>query len=239
MAYVERILLVIAVAALGWYATARASTMLYQASQHRQFEQLRLERGDISLPAPASQGSGSPSPDSPSPRSMLPGARSADASPGVDTGRAAETPRAPVDSRPRAAHGLIGRLQIPRLGVSAIVREGVDDRTLRRAVGHVPETARPGSPGNVALAAHRDTFFRPLRQIRIGDRIRVSTPERDFDYIVSETRIVGPDEVSVLDPTEEPALTLITCYPFDMTGPAPDRFIVRARAIDAVPAGGR
>lgn len=228
MVHVERLLLIVAVIALGWYATARGGSLLYQASQHREFEQLRLERHrepkDVSLPAPAAPV-----------RTVLPGSR-----PGADT-RAADTPRAeiearpdtPVESRADAGRGLIGRLEIPRLRVSAIVREGVDERTLRRAVGHVSETARPGAAGNVAFAAHRDTFFRPLKQIRVGDRIRVSTPDRDFDYVVSGTRVVAPDDVSVLAPTTESTLTLITCFPFDMTGPAPDRFIVRAVAVEA------
>lgn len=229
MKYVERILLLVAFVALGWYATARASTMLYQASQHREFEQLRLERGDVSLPAPAPEAEVA---DAPPPAAVLPGARpDGDTRLAPDTPRASNARRRAVESRPRAGQGLIGRIQIPRLGVSAIVREGVDDRTLRRAVGHVPDTARPGDAGNVAFAAHRDTFFRPLKRIRVGDRIRVSTPERDFDYVVSETRVVAPDDVSVLASTSESALTLITCYPFDMTGSAPDRFIVRALAV--------
>ena len=250
MRHVERILLIVAVISLGWYATARGSAMLYQASQHREFEQLRLERerdredprDDISLPAPVPEAAETDEADAPSApsdapsRALLPGSR-----PDGDTRRDAETPRASAeprrrteaDARPRAGRGLIGRIQIPRLGLSAIVREGVDDRTLRRAVGHVPDTARPGDAGNVAFAAHRDTFFRPLKKIRVGDRIRVSTPDRDFDFVVSETRVVAPDDVSVLAPTPESALTLITCYPFEMTGPAPDRFIVRATAVDA------
>lgn len=228
MVHVERLLLIVAVIALGWYATARGGSMLYQAAQHREFEQLRLERqpaqADVSLPAPAAPA-----------RTVLPGSR-----PEADTRRAAVTSRASaerrdpsVESRPDTGKGLIGRLEIPRLRVSAIVREGVDERTLRRAVGHVSETARPGDAGNIALAAHRDTFFRPLKQIRVGDRIRVSTPERDFDYVVSDTRVVAPDDVSVLAPTSESTLTLITCFPFDMTGPAPDRFVVRAVAVEA------
>lgn len=227
MKYVERLLLVVAVVALGWYATARAGTMLYQAAQNRQLDEMRLERAesraDVASGAPAS-----PSNPAPAPRRVLPGA---DAAPEPASPRTAE-PRRPSSERAADdARGLIGRIEIPRLGVSAIVREGVDNRTLGRAVGHVPETARPGDAGNVAFAGHRDTFFSPLKRVRVGDRIRVSTPDGDFSYVVSETRVVAPDDVSVLAPTTEPALTLITCFPFNMAGPAPDRFIVRARAV--------
>ncbi len=96
----------------------------------------------------------------------------------------------------------------------------------------MPHTALPGDAGNIAFAAHRDTFFRPLKNIRAGDHIRVSTPDGDFTYIVRDTRIVTPTEVSVLHPTPEPTLTLITCHPFNYVGPAPNRFIVRAEAVD-------
>ena len=133
-------------------------------------------------------------------------------------------------TRPAAPtpQSLVGRIEIPRLGLSAIVREGVDDSTLRRAVGHVPQSALPGEAGNAALAAHRDTFFRPLKDIRKGDRITVTTPEGVHEYRVAETRVVMPDDVSVLAPTMNPTLTLVTCYPFNFVGSAPKRFIVRA-----------
>ena len=131
---------------------------------------------------------------------------------------------------------LVGRIEVPRIGLSAIVREGVDDRTLDRAVGHVPQTALPGEAGNVAFAGHRDTFFRPLRHIRAGDRIVVTTPEGEFDYVVRETRVVPPTDVSVLDPTPRPTLTLVTCHPFNFVGNAPNRFIVRAEQAEAAPA---
>jgi LPXTG-site transpeptidase (sortase) family protein len=113
--------------------------------------------------------------------------------------------------------------------MSAIVREGVEDSTLRRAVGHVPRTALPGESGNAALAAHRDMFFRPLKDVRKGDRIRVTTREGVHEYRVTETRVVGPDDVTVLAPTMNATLTLVTCYPFNFVGTAPKRFVVRAQ----------
>jgi sortase A len=127
---------------------------------------------------------------------------------------------------------LIGRVEVPRLGVSAIVREGDDAATLRRAVGHIPETALPGEPGNLALAGHRDTFFRGLRHVRTGDRIAVRTPNAVYEYEVVETRVVEPADVSVLADTPRQTLTLVTCYPFGYVGPAPKRFIVRAELTD-------
>jgi sortase A len=135
----------------------------------------------------------------------------------------------PAVSPRRLAQGsTIGRIEIPRLGVNAVVRAGSDARTLRLAVGHIPGTALPGEPGNIGLAAHRDTFFRRLRDIKAGDDVRVVTPEGTFRYRVQGTKVVEPSDVWVLDPTEQPALTLITCYPFTYIGSAPQRFIVRA-----------
>ena len=127
--------------------------------------------------------------------------------------------------------GLIGRVEIPRLDISAMVREGVDAATLSRAVGHVPNSPLPGAAGNVAIAAHRDTYFRNVRNIRNGDRIRMVTPKGTYEYIVDSLKIVEPTEVNVLDPTPEPAITLVTCYPFNYIGSAPKRFIVRARQV--------
>jgi sortase A len=135
---------------------------------------------------------------------------------------------APARPRRPAAGSVVGRLEVPRLKISAVAREGADARTLRRAVGHVPSTAWPGQRGNAAFAGHRDSFFRNLRDIRTGDRIVVTTTDGRHEYVVRETRIVKPTEVSVLDPTPEPTLTLVTCYPFSYIGAAPERFIVRA-----------
>jgi len=125
----------------------------------------------------------------------------------------------------------IGRIEIPRLGISSIVRQGVDDGTLSRAVGHVPYTPLPGQQGNVGLAAHRDTYFRNLKGIKEGDVIRLVTAHGTFEYSVDSLKIVLPTNVEVLDPTPHPSVTLVTCYPFNFVGHAPKRFIVRARQI--------
>jgi sortase A len=131
-----------------------------------------------------------------------------------------------------APGSLLGRLEIPRLHVSAIVRAGSDARTLQLAIGHIGGTALPGERGNVGLAAHRDTFFRRLGEIRVNDQVRLVTRDGTFTYRVEGTRIVDPRDLWVLDQTKEPALTLITCYPFRYIGSAPQRFIVRAQLID-------
>jgi len=132
-----------------------------------------------------------------------------------------------------AMDGLVGRLEIPRLLFSAAVVEGVDTTTLRRAVGHIPGTALPGEAGNVGLAGHRDTFFRPLKDLRIKDEIRFSTPRGNFQYEVESLRVVEPDNVGVLASSGDSVLTLVTCYPFYYVGPAPKRWIVRARQVSA------
>lgn len=126
----------------------------------------------------------------------------------------------------------MGWLQIPRLGVSAIVAQGDDTRTLMRAIGHIPGTALPGEGGNVGLAGHRDTFFRGLGAVEPLDTIRLVMPGRTFAYRVVDVGVVKPSQVEVLDPTPEPSLTLVTCYPFEYVGPAPYRYVVRAQEVD-------
>jgi sortase A len=133
---------------------------------------------------------------------------------------------------PLARGSLVGRVDVPRVGVSSIIREGDDTATLRHSVGHIPETALPGEPGNAGLAGHRDSFFRGLKDVRTGDRIVVTTPDSVVHYVIRGTRIVGPDDVSVLGPTPRQTLTLVTCYPFNYIGAAPMRFIVQADMAD-------
>jgi sortase A len=143
--------------------------------------------------------------------------------------------RTPPNSSPGllavATGGLIGRLEIPRLGLSVMVIEGEDKTTLRRAAGHVPGTALPGQAGNVGITGHRDTFFRPLRNIRHNDIITLTTLRGEFHYRVVSTTVVSPDNIAVLDSTGGEILTLVTCHPFYFVGPAPNRFIVRAERV--------
>jgi sortase A len=139
----------------------------------------------------------------------------------------------PSTAKP-AADALIGRIVIPRLKITAIVSEGVG-RTLGLAVGHIPSTAMPGKPGNVGLAAHRDTLFRNLKNVRRDDEITLTTLQGKYVYRVLWFKIVAPTEISVLEPSAgEETLTLVTCYPFYFVGHAPKRFIVRARKVMSV-----
>lgn len=149
----------------------------------------------------------------------------------------------------KAARGdSLGRIEIPRLNVSTMVREGVDAETLSVSAGHVPSTAFPDQAGNFVVAAHRDTLFRAIRNVRRGDVVTFESPHATYQYEVEATKIVDPSDVSVLAPNgggimlplryaaatrldSERLLTLITCYPFYFIGPAPKRFIVEARMI--------
>jgi len=125
----------------------------------------------------------------------------------------------------------LGRLEIPRLGLKAIVKQGDDEKTLERAVGLLPGGARPGEAGNIVLAGHRDTFFRPLQDIEVGDQIRIVEPQRTYEYRVESIRVVEPRDTSVLQSKGVEELTLVTCYPFRYVGFAPSRFIVSASRI--------
>jgi LPXTG-site transpeptidase (sortase) family protein len=122
----------------------------------------------------------------------------------------------------------LGRVDIPRLDISVMLLDGVDDATLRFGLGHIPGTALPGQPGNAGIAGHRDTFFRGLSRIREDDEIAVKTLTGEYRYVVDTIKIVDPDDVGVLDNSGRPTLTLVTCYPFYLVGPAPKRFIVQA-----------
>ena len=126
---------------------------------------------------------------------------------------------------------LLGRIEIRRIGISAIVRRGDDEETLDRAVGWIGGTARPGEGGNTALAGHRDTFFRPLERVRLNDHIRLVVPPHTYEYRVDSLSVVKPAEVSVLQSSGIEELTLVTCHPFRWIGPAPDRLVVRATRI--------
>lgn len=128
----------------------------------------------------------------------------------------------------KADHQLVGRLEIPRVHLSVMVVDGDDDATLRVAAGHLPDTPLPWEFGNSAVAAHRDSFFRPLSGIRVGDQVSLQTPHGEFRYTVARVRVVEPNDVSVLAQTGHSSLTLVTCYPFSFVGHAPRRFIVQA-----------
>jgi sortase A len=134
-----------------------------------------------------------------------------------------------------AATGVIGRIEIPALALSAPITSDYDVNSLRMGVGHIPGTAVPGGLGTVGLAGHRDSFFRPLRKVAPDMEIRLIDKSGTYHYAVDSTEIVDPDKVEVLDIVARPELTLITCFPFDYVGAAPRRFIVHAHLLSASP----
>lgn len=136
-------------------------------------------------------------------------------------------------SAPISESAVIGEIIVPRLSLKVLVAEGVSDDVLKRAAGHIPETPLPGEWGNVAVAAHRNTFFRPLQRIHLGDVIALKTADASYLYQVEYTSIVEPTDVQVLQSSGAHTLTLITCFPFNYVGSAPHRFIVRAREVRA------
>jgi len=209
--WVERILLAVAILCLGSWVYAWVDSAYYQYQQNQ-----ILDESLSKAPEPASH----------------PSAAETDA---LGSFQPRSAPQEPP-RKPLVAGELVGRLEIPRLGISTIVLEGVDSRTLRRGVGHIPETATPGAGGNVGLAAHRDSFFRGLKDIRKNDIIRLKTLDGSYQYRVEQTEIVTPEDTQVLADTGIPELTLVTCYPFYYVGSAPKRFIVHAQRVEGPPA---
>ena len=209
--WLERLLLFVAIACLGAWAWAHLDASYTQYRENQELEAALAAQGPARPP-------------SPSPRP----AAETDA---LEAFHDRETSSQP---RVRSEGSLVGRIEIPRIGVSAIVLEGVANRTLRRGVGHIPETALPASGGNVGLAGHRDSFFRGLKDIRKNDIITLKTLDGTFEYRVEWTQVVDPEDTQVLADEGEPALTLVTCYPFYYVGSAPRRFIVRAERVDGL-----
>jgi sortase A len=129
--------------------------------------------------------------------------------------------------------GPLALLRIPNLDIEAAVLPDSSDWALNRGVGWIEGTALPGQAGNVGIAGHRDGFFRGLKDVAQGDAIQLELPGRVEQYRVASVTIVKPEDVSVLDPTPEPSITLVTCYPFYFVGSAPERFIVKATRVAA------
>jgi sortase A len=126
----------------------------------------------------------------------------------------------------------VGRIEIERLGLSAMIVDGDTHAKLRQGVAHLLHSAYPGERGNVALAGHRDTYFRPLKDLEEGDVIKIITPDGTFSYQVDSIIVVPPNRGDLVLPSQSPELTLVTCYPFYWIGPAPKRFVVRARPVE-------
>ena len=192
---------------LGWCAATLAESHIYQVFAGRSLDRIR-QTASVERPSDRNPSSRKPT---------IPPLTSTAAPP----------------AEPAPARGdLLGRLEVARLGLSAIVLEGDDAHDLKLGVGHIPGTPLPWTDGNSALAGHRDTFLRALRGIREGDRVELETRKATYHYVVDFIQIVSPDDVSVLAPASAPALTLVTCYPFSFVGNAPKRFVVRALRVD-------
>ena len=132
----------------------------------------------------------------------------------------------------RLESGMFGHIEIPRLGISTLIAEGAGTEQLDRSVGHIATTPFPGQPGNCALCGHRESFLRDLGELREHDVIRIDTLQGTYTYEVEWCTVVEPHQVDVLDSTEAPSLTLVTCFPFHAVGSAPERFVVRARLVE-------
>jgi sortase A len=139
-----------------------------------------------------------------------------------------------ASGRPVKEGEVLGRIDIPRIGVTVAILQGTKSKTLRLGVGHIEGTPLPGEGGNVGIAGHRDTWFRNLKDIRTGDDIQIETAAGLSQYKVDWVQIVAPNDLGVLAPSTESAITLVTCYPFYYVGPAPERFVVHARKLQAL-----
>lgn len=217
--WLEYVLLLLAVTALGYFVWVKADAAVFQAYQSWRLDQIQQGKPasfgrflrDLT-PFSKEEPSAKPAPH----QQPLP--------------ELAQPIPPPAPGRPPLESGdLVGKIRIPRLKLSAIVLEGTDSNTLRRAIGHLPGTALPGDPGNVDLAGHRDSFFRGLRDVKKGNVITMSTPSGDaFRYRVTSLAILPPTAMQTLSAYMSPGLTLITCYPFSYVGPAPKRYVVHA-----------
>lgn len=234
--FVRTLLLCFGITAAGYYCYTLGDQYVYQAYENWAFDQQIAGRRGVTfmdyIRAKVPSG-------------LLPVA------PRYSTTEPAK-PASPAEPRvaPPVEGALLGRLQIERLNVSAMVRQGVDAKMLSVAIGHVPSTALAGQPGNFAVAAHRDTLFRALKDIRKGDLVTFESAGSTYTYKVLATKIVQPSDVSVLSPdggglipaaaageSDQPAhlLTMITCYPFYYVGSAPKRFIVQGELVPNPP----
>ncbi len=200
---------IMGILSLGYCGFALLDAQLYQTHQTRRFQQA-LQRLNPSI------GSGEHLHPLPLPPALVEANGAGAESPGL-VGRGGSTP--------------LGRIEISALGLAAMILEGTDEGSLRRAVGHISGTPLPGQQGNVAIAGHRDTFFRALRHIRKDNEITLTTLNGSYRYCVDSTRVVEPENTEVLDYSDADILTLVTCYPFNFVGSAPKRFIVRAHRI--------
>jgi sortase A len=238
------ILFLVGCFALGYYAYSILDAHFFQSDESRQFDQALQDARAANAAAVAPNRT--PAEDlRAEAEADLKASKARAAGKGISNAASAASsstsPALPdVDDVPAANHrtpppggssGPLGRIEIAAIGLTAMIQEGTAPLTLQRGVGHITGTAPVGHSGNVGLAAHRDTFFRKLRDIHQGDEITLTTLAGTFLYKVDHISIVEPQASEVLRNSGENVLTLVTCYPFSYIGPAPKRFIVRATQI--------
>jgi sortase A len=223
-------LIAVGVVLLGIWAAARLHTILGSRQDRTRFEE---QRAAVRTPAPPATSATPASPVPTADAAPLPRLAEGPVDVSLWSEKRVKEWKESLETDRRAPLAL---LRMPRLKIDVPVLEGTDDLTLNRGAGWIEGTARPGEPGNVGLSAHRDGFFRALKDVAAGDELVLETPRATTRYAVTWTKIVDPDDVSVLDETDGPAVTLVTCYPFYFVGSAPQRLIVRATPLTAAPA---
>ena len=228
--WLERLLVIVGCSCITYYGYMTLEARQFQHEQAAAFEEALI--GPQAAPVAPNTPAASAAPAAEAAR------RSRAALP-ADAAAAPTVPIKPVTPALKLAPGMLGILDIPRLGISSPVMSGDDDKTLDVAIGHLPDTPKPWERGNSAIAAHRDGLFKPLKNIRVGDDLRVRTLHGELIYEVRELKIVKPTDLSVLEPTGSNTLTLITCHPFDYVGNAPNRFIVRAQRVTVLKTEGQ
>jgi sortase A len=218
--WLERLLLATGLLCLGLVAFALIDARWFAYQQGRRLDRALRARAAASPAGRASGAAGGAL--RAAPQAAPPAASETDR---LDTFRPGGAPS------PAPEGAVLGRIAIPQAGISALVLEGVAGSTLRRGVGHIPGTTLPWLSGNIGLAGHRDSVFRGLKDIKKGDFINLETLEGTYRYVVDWAQVVDPDDIGVLAVSNQPELTLVTCYPFYYVGSAPERFVVRAHLL--------
>lgn len=131
----------------------------------------------------------------------------------------------------KAGYGeTIGVLRIPRIKSELAIVEGTDPNDLEKGVGHYKGSFYPGENGQIVLSGHRDTVFRHLGELKIGDFFNVEMPYGKFTYEIFKTKIVDANDTSIITlQNREEELIVTTCYPFRYVGNAPKRYILYAK----------